>query len=170
MPPEDFERILPLINEVADLKLSRTQAMLQAKYDAQIADLSRESKRSSEFNQLLSDPLFTNEEVAFEINKIFEANPKRLQLEPTPWHNAFNEALANIARRNLQGTPQAEENGNPLPSAPPKSGGQSTSMSIPSNNPPGTVIDKFKRLDTKDMEKELLGLGAIKPQQGVFLE
>jgi len=169
MTPEDFERILPLVNEVTDLKMNRKTAELQAKYDSQLAELNRGSKRNNEFNELLTDPLFTNEEVAFEINRIFEANPQRLKLEPTPWHNAFNEALSNIARRNLAGTTPKEE-GNSLPSTPPKSGGQGSVPGIPPSNAPGTVIDKFKRLSAEDMEKTLVGMGAIKPQTGVSFD
>lgn len=161
MTTEDFERLLPLVNEVTNLKISQTQAALQAKYDAQLAELNRGHVRNSEFNELLSDPLFTNEEVAFEINKIFESNPQRLKLEPTPWHSAFNEALSNIARRNLQAN-YAQESSS-LPSAPPKGGGRSPSPVIPTKSNSNDLIEKFKSLDTQEMEKQLSSIGAIPP-------
>jgi hypothetical protein len=166
MTPEDLERILPLMNEVTQLKTNQIRQELQARYDAQLNQLSRENKRSTEFNELMVDPLFTKPEVAFEIDQIMNENPRRLQLEPTPWTNMFKDALERIARKNLQANGESVEQTNGsqgLPSTPPKGGGRSSSPGIPVSNSPGNLIEKFKDLDTKEMEKQLAAIGAIPP-------
>jgi hypothetical protein len=164
MTPEDLERLLPLVNEVTELKLGRERQMLQSKYDSQLADLTRGNKRNAEFNDLMADPLFTTPEVAFEIDQIMAENPRRLQLEPTPWTNMFKDALERIARRNLQGKTGQEEATPNYPSTPPKGGGKGSSPANPVPNAPGSLIDKFKALDTAEMEKQLAQIGAIPPR------
>jgi hypothetical protein len=151
------------MNDLTDIKVRPMVQAIKSEYDAKLAELMRGNKRNAEFNELLTDPLFTNEEVAFEINKIFETNPQRLKLEPTPWHNAFNEALSNIARRNLQGIKDDAPQDSSLPTTPPKGGGRSQSPSIPTRNSPNELIERFKDLDTKEMEKQLASIGAIPP-------
>lgn len=163
MTPDDLERLLPLVNEVTELKLGRERQMLQARYDAQLADLNRGNKRNAEFNELMADPLFTTPEVAFEIDQIMAENPRRLQLEPTPWTNMFKDALERIARKNLQGKTTQEEVIQ-HPSNPPKEGGRGSSPVIPSSNSPSSLLEKFKELDAVEMEKQLSSIGAIPPR------
>jgi len=163
MTPDDLERLLPLVNEVTELKLNRERQMLQAKYDAQLADLNRGNKRNAEFNELMADPLFTTPEVAFEIDQIMAENPRRLQLEPTPWTNMFKDALERIARKNLQGKNNQEEVVQ-HPTNPPKEGGRGNSPVVPVSNSPGTILEKFKDLDAAEMEKQLASIGAIPPR------
>jgi hypothetical protein len=164
MTSEDFERLLPLVNEITDLKLNRTQQMLQAKYDAQLAELNRGNKRNAEFNELMADPLFTKPEVAFEIDKIMSENPGRLLLEPTPWTNAFKEALERLGRRKLQGdVPEVEVA--PQPTNPPKQGGRGTVSGNPSVETQQSILERFKKSNSEDMQKTLVSLGALQPPE-----
>lgn len=161
IPVEDFKRILPMVNEVSEIKLNRRLQELQSRYDSQLAELARGNKRSSEFNELMTDPLFTSPEVAFEIDQIFNENPLRLKLEPTPYTSAFKEALERIARKKLQGEVSGEVT--PLPSSPPKEGGKGSVSSVPVVETPQSIVDRFKKMSVEDMKKQLTSIGAIPP-------
>lgn len=153
---EDFKKVLELADEVSDMKIRR----IQAQNDARYAELEKETRRNSELNELLKDPLFTNPEVQFEMHKVLEENPKAFTLEPSPYLYAFNTAQKRLARKYLQENISGEER-QVLPSQPPKDSSRSASPGI-DKNPANQITEEFSKAKTSEEQFKILSrLGAI---------
>lgn len=155
---DDFKKVLELADEVSDMKIRR----LQNQHDAQYAELAKETRRNSELNELLKDPLFTNPEVQFEMHKVLEENPKAFTLEPSPYLYAFNTAQKRLARKYLQGGNSEVEANSVLPTTPPKDSSRASSPTF-EKSPATQIQEEFgKAKSSEDQLKILTRLGAAK--------
>lgn len=163
MTPEDFERVLAVSNDIADVRLRR----LKAEFDSEIKEMRRETRRNSEFADLMQDPFFANPEVQFEMHKVLEENPKALTFEPAPYTYAFNEAQRRLARRYLQGDkvpkPTEEKDSNRLPTTPPSEGARGSSFGGAELSAEESIVAKFNQAkDAEEQKKILSSLGAVR--------
>lgn len=153
---EDFKKVLELVDGVSDMKIR----LLQNQHDAQYAELAKETRRNSELNELLKDPLFTNPEVQFEMHKVLEENPKAFTLEPSPYLYAFNTAQKRLARKYLQENNSGGER-TALPVEPPRDSSRSSSPSF-EKSPATQINEEFSKAKTSEEQLKILSrLGAI---------
>lgn len=161
MAPEDFERVLALSNDIADMKTRRVQAQFEQKLE----EINRETKRNSELRELMQDPLFVNKQVQFEMHKIFEENPRAFSLEPSPYLYAFNEAQRRLARKYLQeGISEQDEGRNVKPTKPPNEDSKGSGQSF-ERTPDDLISDQFSQAKTSEEQRKILtSLGAVQSQ------
>lgn len=167
LPPEDFERVMPLINDATDLKMRMgIQPLAQ-----EVKVLRRELARERELKSLEEDPHFHNREVLKEVYQIIENDPTILQREPEPYQYAYKEALANMGRRFVEGMTPSSENQDDtrkgLPRTPPPlgRGAASGSKGSPLKSPSTKMTqEKFNSLSSAEMEKYLASRGLMKAE------
>lgn len=97
MDPEDFERIAPLSADMARAAVSE----MRAQFDRRFGEVERSTARQSELMTLMQDPAFRNEAVQREIHAVLDADPTIYQRERSPHVAAFNQAMINMARKQL---------------------------------------------------------------------
>lgn len=159
LPPEDFERVLKVAVDVSNF----TRKQLEAQYQKEIAEIKRETGRTTEFRELMADPLFNDPEVQFEMHKVLEDNPNAFTYEPAPYSWAFNEAQRRIARRYLQER-RVESDGSKsgLPSTPPSERSRGNAVPGPNDNHEKTLMDKFLKAGSAKEKRDMLtSIGAI---------
>lgn len=154
MLPEDFEKVVTVANEISRINVERMRQDLKSQYDSQIYEIQRENRRNSELRELMTDPLFTNPEVQFEMHQILESNPKALELEPAPYTNAFHEAQRRLARRYLQENQSTEEKSGPLPNRPPSDSGRGSAASEPTTEE--SLKERFYAAKTAEEKAKIL--------------
>lgn len=163
LDPTDFERITPLINDAADVKVRSALAPL-------VSDLQRmkqELRREKEMTSLESDPHFQNREVLKEMYQILENDPSILATEAEPYRAAFDKALSNIGRKYVEthgmNNEASDNSRESLPRTPPPVG--KGTGSGPKGSPiKGTskmTPEKFASLSSAEMEKYLANRGLI---------
>lgn len=127
MTPEDFERVARVSREVyeANAQLDRV------KWQKEMESIKLAEQKNSVFRELSSDPVFRNQEVAVEYHNVLEqmqaSDPVSFEKDPLQYKRAYDKALSNIGRRNLEGKSLAEGATPPintLPTTPPKPFGQ----------------------------------------------
>lgn len=156
MQPDDFEKVLKVASDISAIQMRR----LKAEQESEMSEIRRENRRNSEMRELMQDPLFSNEEVQFEMHAILKENPKALDLEPTPLINAFNEAQRRLARRYLEKGRSAEaEVAKPFPSKPPTEGTRGSSPSFEQNSET-ELLKTFQKGSAEEMKKVLTSIGA----------
>ncbi len=108
IPPEDMGRLLPLLKDFHQAASQADRVAFQEK----MAKIERENQKNSVFRELSSDPVFRNPKVAIEFHSVLEAmqasDPESFELDPNAYKRAYDRALANIGRRDLEGQPLAE--------------------------------------------------------------
>jgi hypothetical protein len=110
LAPEDIDRVMPLIRDAArSIALQENSGLAR-----EVNEMKRATSRNNELMTLMQDPAFRNEGVQREIHAVLESDPSIYQRERTPNTYAFEKALSNLARKQLQQgvTP---ENSNPKP-------------------------------------------------------
>ena len=107
MDPDDVERLMPMVVDAAESIAARRTNELQV----QLFEIRRQSARTSEFQTLMQDPAFTDPRVQAEMQNVLK-DGSLYQRSATPHATAFNIALANLARKQLQ---QGTMNGNASP-------------------------------------------------------
>jgi hypothetical protein len=95
--PDDIERLMPLVVKVSKAVSASQNAQLQN----EMSELRRQAARSSEFQQLMQDPAFVDPRVQAEMSQVLK-DGSIYQRSGTPHVLAFNIALANLARKQLQ--------------------------------------------------------------------
>lgn len=165
LPPEDFERVMPLINDAADFKIrSGVQPLLN-----ELNALKKEMARGREMDNLKEDPAFHNREVLKEMYQIIEEEPSILEREPEPYNYAFNKALSNMGRRIIEGraptNDDIDETRTGIPTTPPPlgRGAASGSKGTPMRSRPNKMTqERFNSLSSADMEKYLASRGLVR--------
>jgi hypothetical protein len=163
MNPEDFEKVLNLVNDASEFKF---RAGLQPFMD-KIQRLERDIVKEKEMARLESDPLFQNREVQYEMSRILEDDPSILGREPEPLTYAFNKGLANLGRRfvgssNSNGNEAGDSRLKPPTTPPPAgkgTGGAVKGVSIKTSD--GMTEEKFRHLSAAEQEKYLKSKGAF---------
>ena len=111
--------------------------------------------------RLMQDPAFRDERVQAEIHAVLDADPSIFQRERNPHVYAFNQALTNMTRKQLQ---QGAGNGHTTPTnmPPVTAGGGNGSAS----SGPVRVSEKdFARWSVKDQEAFITSNGRIVPKR-----
>lgn len=99
--PEDVERVLPMVVDAAEAIANRKMAALQQQFGQQFGEIQRTTARNNELMSLMQDPAFRDERVQREIHAVLDADPSIFQ-RPGAYTAAFNQALANMTRKQLQ--------------------------------------------------------------------
>lgn len=162
--PEDFERMMLINRDFFEAAMQQERQKQNTKFEA----IERENKKNSVFRELSLDPVFRKPQVAIEYHNVVEsmqnANPQLFEEDPNAYKSAYEKALANIARRDLEGQqltegvpPMAR---NMIPTSPPKPLGQGSGGGSYENE---SAIDpkEFARLSVEDKKKVLLKMGLV---------
>lgn len=156
LAPEDVERVMPLIVDAAEAISNRKMAAFEQRFGA----IQRTTERNSELMTLMQDPAFRNEAVQREIHSVLEADPSIYQRERSPNTYAFEKALSNLARKQLQ---QGVATDTPTGSKPPVTagGGNGSAFTVPVK-----ITEKdFDRWTLKEQEAFINSNGKIVPKK-----
>ena len=97
LDPEDFNKVARLNADLVRAALAQERE----RYDRRLFEIERDSKRNREAFRLMQDPAYTDPQVQKEMHSILDADNTHFQREG--WQTAvFNQALGNLARRQLQ--------------------------------------------------------------------
>lgn len=97
MDPEDAERIAPLVLELSDITAQRRTASLERRFQ----EIAHQTARNSEFQSLMQDPVFSDPRVQMEMREVLN-DGSLFQRSRSPYAEAFQFALGNLARKQLQ--------------------------------------------------------------------
>ncbi len=97
LAPEDVERIMPLMVDVAQ----STAAQVRREFGQQFSHIQRQTERNNELMQLMQDPAFKDPRVQQEIHAVLDTDPSLFQ-RPGAYGAAFEKALSNMQRKQLQ--------------------------------------------------------------------
>ena len=163
MTPDDFERVAKVSREVYEAAAQADRARWQSEMQA----IKVENQKNSVFRELSSDPVFRNPIVGIEFHNVLDqmqaSDPDSFEKDPTQYKRAFERALSNIGRRDLEGKqlvegipPQA--NGMIPPSIPPKPLGKGSGGGWQENE---NAIDpkEFAKMPLEEKRKLLEGMG-----------
>lgn len=124
LAPEDTEKILPVIFDVARVVSKQERDA----YDKELAEIRRNTDRNNELMQLMQDPAFRDERVQREIHAIADSNPAIFQMGKGAYTHLFREALGSLARKQLQQGVSPEESPKPPVTA---GGGNGSAFTVP---------------------------------------
>lgn len=161
--PEDFKRVLKIVNDAADLKLRMAVTPLAS----EVQRLSSELRKKNAMEELESDPHFKNRAVMKEMYQLMESDPS-VQRAPDPIKYAFEKSLQNLGRRFVEGyetlSPD-QETRSEIPSTPPPPGksGQGSAKGARMKIATGKMTpEKFNSLSSQEMEKYLSQQGVVR--------
>lgn len=125
LDPQDTERILPVIFDVARV-VSKQE---RDNYEKELSEIRRSTQRNNELMSLMQDPAFHDKRVQKEAHAILDADPTIFQREQKPLVYAFEKALGNLARKTLQQgfVPEAKEPNPPTTAG----GGNGSAFTVP---------------------------------------
>lgn len=168
MTPEDVEKLALFNRDFFEAAMQQERRSQQARFE----EFERENKKNTVFREISSDPVSRNPEVAMEFHNVLEQmqtnDPRSFEQDPNAYKRAFDIALQNIARRNLEGRPMQE--GIPLearqftpPTTPPRPFGQSSGGGQYQNE---NSIDsaEFAKLPLEEKTKVLERMGIRMPR------
>ena len=165
IPIEDAARLMPLLNDFMQVAGRQQQAELKAQIDA----IRIEGEKNSMFRELSSDPVFRNPVVGEEFHRVMDemqASDPRSFENPTAYKRAFQQAVFNIGRRNLEGRSLQEGQplspGNSLPLTPPRPLGNGSGGGAVEDEQ-GIDSQAFAKLSLADKKAELLRRGIMAP-------
>lgn len=162
LAPEDVERVLPLVIDAARAISANDVAALERKY----AHIERVSQRNSELMSLMQDPAFRDERVQQEIHKVLDADPQIFQRERKPHVAAFQQALANMTRKQLQQGTTVGANPSRAQTPPVTAGGGNGSANTsPINYNDPAFQRKFESWSMKEQEAFINSNGRIIPKK-----
>lgn len=104
LSPEDFEKVAPLVNDMARSVVDSTLQRVLPPIMNQVQGVNREVGRQKELVDLMSDPVFKTPQVQFEMDRIFKEEPNAFIAQTQPIRYAYDKALTRIARANLGGS------------------------------------------------------------------
>jgi len=162
--PDEFEKITAIQRDL-------TAAMMEQerrRHAQELEDMKRENIKNSEFRELSADPVFRRPEVAKEFHEVIEnlqsSDPSSFSQDPYVYRKAFDRALTNIARRNLESTTQYNDSpAFQLPNTPPRLLGQGSGGGRDANEN-GLTQAEFDRLSVEDKRKVLSQMGLVQPK------
>lgn len=126
MHPDDVRRFMPLVVDAAEAIANRRTQDLQR----QVESINRATERNNELMTLMQDSAFRNEAVQEEIHKVLDSDPTIFQ-RAGAYTEAFQRALGNMARKQLQQgvIPEKQSNGSKPPVT--AGGGNGSSFTAP---------------------------------------
>lgn len=163
--PEDAKVFVPAMFEVSKVVAQQVRREMEEKFA--VSENRRERER--EVESLKQDRHFQNPEVLSEIGSIFNENPRLLQ-EQGGLTFAFNQALANVGRKRLEGTapvPAPTQGGSPVQTTPPTTarGTGPTNVSRPGISSPTKINPaNFNGLPLDEKRRALKAIGAWKDE------
>jgi hypothetical protein len=142
----------------------------RVKQQRELDGMRRENEKNSVFRELSSDPVFRQPEVAIEFHNVLDrmqnSDPSAFEQNPSAYKRAFETALQNIARRNLEGK-SLQEGVPPLarmvvpPSMPPRPLGTGSGGGALENEQ-GIDPSQFAKL-TLDEKRRVLEKAGLRP-------
>lgn len=103
MTVEDTERLAAFNRDFFEAAMQQERARQAREMEA----LKKENQKNSVFRELSSDPVFRQPEVAIEFHNVLDQmqtrDPNSFEQDPGTYKKAYDQALVNIARRNLEG-------------------------------------------------------------------
>lgn len=159
--PDEFEKITAIQRDL-------TAAMMEQerrRHAQELEDMKRENIKNSEFRELSADPVFRRPEVAKEFHDVIEnlqaSDPSSFSQDPYVYRKAFDRALTNIARRNLEGSVQYQEPSVfQLPNTPPRPLGQGAGGGRDANEN-GITQAEYDRLSVDEKRAVLSRMGLV---------
>lgn len=149
MDPEDVERIAPLVFELAEAVANQRVSPLER----EVVNVRASSARNAELFQLMQDPAFSDPRVEAEMREVLKEGSV-FQRERQPYIKAFQLALENLARKQLQQSGTTASVGNQtMGSRPPVTAGGGNGS--PVNGPRVLSPKDIERMPLEDMEKLL---------------
>lgn len=165
--PEDAKRLISFNRDFFEVAIRNERQQWQQRMN----DMERENQRNAVFRELSADPVFRRMDVAMEFHTVLDdmqsADPTSFEQDPNAYRRAYDRALVNIARRNLEGQPlqegvppQARSNESSLPTNPPRPLGQGSGGGQYQNE---NSIDpkEFAKLPLEEKRKYLDGMGLV---------
>lgn len=163
MTPEDFERVAKVSREVYEAAAQSDRARWQSEMES----IKVENQKNSVFRELSADPVFRDPNVAVEFHNVLDqmqaSDPNSFEKDPTQYKRAFDRALSNIGRRNLEGKQLVEGVPSPArgmtpPLTPPRSLGQGSGGGYQESE---SAIDprEFAKMSLEDKTKTLEKMG-----------
>lgn len=125
MTVEDVQRLAAFNKDFFEVAMRQERE----RQNKELEEFKIENQKNSVFRELSSDPVFRNPAVAIEFHNVLDqmqaSDPVSFEKDPLQYRRAYDKALSNIGRRNLEGKPIIE-NGSQvnIPSTPPKPLGQ----------------------------------------------
>jgi hypothetical protein len=163
--PDEFEKITAIQRDLTAAMLQQQRQLDQQKWE----QMERENIKNSEFRELSADPVFRRPEVAKAFHEVIEnmqvTDPSSFSQDPYVYRKAFDRALTNIARRNLEGAVPYQETPSPfqLPNTPPRPLGQGAGGGRDANEN-GLTQAEFERLPVDEKRKILSQMGLVQPK------
>lgn len=158
--PEDVRRL-------AKFNRDQFEAMMAAerqRHAQELDAIKRENVKNSEFRELAADPVFRKPEVAMEfhnvLEKMQESDPDSFSQDPRAYRKAYDQALINYARRNLEGSLPNTVQEFQLPTNPPKPLGQGAGGGRDTNEN-GMTQAEFNALPVEEKRKVLDRMGLV---------
>ena len=150
MDPEDVERLMPMMLDAADAIATRKTAALER----HVMNVTRQTERNAEFQTLMQDPAFLDPRVRAEMHEVLK-DGQLFQQGGRAYTTAFNMALANLARKQLQQGVAPEVRPSNMP--PVTAGGGNGSA----NTAPFKVTEAIFNTWTDEQQEAFLTKGAI---------
>jgi len=160
IPPEDIERLAPLIVDLSESIASRKYQELER----QIVKTERQRQRDQEIESLKRDPAFQNDEVKGELGQILERDPRLIETD-NGLTLAFNQALANVGRKRLEGSvpePKQKPNLNTTPPTTARGTGPANVSRPGIHSPTQLSPENFSSLPLEEKKRALRAIGAIR--------
>jgi hypothetical protein len=155
--PEDLKRFMPVVLDAAQAAARRERMELEQRF----GHIERSTARNNELMTLMQDPAFKTEMVQQEIDSIIDKDPSIFQRERHPLVFAFEKALSNLGRKQLQQgvTPEKE----PRKSTPPLTAGGGNGSA---NTAPFRITDAiFETWTDKEQDAYMKSNGKIVPKR-----
>lgn len=161
MTPEDVERLATFNRDFFEAMMGR-ERQRQAQ---ELETLKNENMKNSIFRELSADPVFRRPEMALEFHNVLEEmqeiDPRSFEQDPSAYRRAYDKALANIGRRNLEGN--MAMNGlqtSQLPTMPPRALGTGSGGGREERED-AISANEFARLPVDEQKKVLEKMGLV---------
>lgn len=160
VPPDDFERIVQIQRDLTAAMLDQERK----RYTEEMESVKRENIKNSEFRELAADPVFRKPEVAMEFHRVLESmqesDPDSFSQDPRAYRKVYDQALINLARRNLEGSFESTTQDFQLPKNPPKPLGQGSGGGRETNEN-GITQAEYNGLSVEEKRKLLDRMGLV---------
>lgn len=155
LAPEDVERVLPLVIDAAQAISARERAEVERRF----ATIERTTQRNNEMMSLMQDPAFKDPKVQKEIHEILDSDPSIFQRERLPLTYAYDRALGNLYRKQLQQGVSEER----ITTKPPVTagGGNGSANTVPYK----PTEQEIARWDEKDIKAYINSNGRVLPKR-----
>lgn len=160
MTVEDVRRLAQFNKDFFEIAMRQERE----KQSRELESFKIENQKNSVFRELSSDPVFRNPEVAVEYHNVVEqmqtSDPESFEKDPSQYKRAYDKALSNIGRRNLEGKSVGGNVPVSLPNTPPKPLGQGSGGGYQENE---NALDMaaWVKLDPADKKKWFQDRGLV---------